>query len=62
MYTPPIQDQKFVLEYLIGFDSIIQQLSLNGQKREEIDKDLIFQGSNSKIVDLLSEVKIQKIQ
>ena len=28
----------------------------------EIDKDLIFPGSNSKIVDLLSEVKIQKIQ
>ena len=42
MYTPPIQDQKFILEYLIGFDSIVQQLSLNGQKREEIDKDLIW--------------------
>ena len=42
MYTPPIQDQKFVLEYLIGFDSIVQQLSMNGQKPEEIDKDLIW--------------------
>ena len=38
MYTPPIQDQKFVLEYLIGFDSIVQQLSMNGQNKEEIDK------------------------
>ena len=42
MYTPPIQDQKFVLEYLIGFDSIVQQLSMNGQNTEEIDKDLIW--------------------
>ena len=28
----------------------------------EIDKDLIFPGSNSKIADLLDEVKIQEIK
>ena len=42
MYTPPIQDQKFIIEYLIGFDTIARQAKINNQNQENIDKELIW--------------------
>ena len=42
MYTPPIQDQKFIIEYLIGFDTIAQQTKIDNQNQENIDKELIW--------------------
>ncbi|MDC3014256.1 acyl-CoA dehydrogenase family protein [Alphaproteobacteria bacterium] len=42
MYTPPIQDQKFIIEYLIGFDTIARQAKIDNQNQENIDKELIW--------------------
>ena len=46
MYTPPIQDQKFIIEHLIGIDSIIasQIASQNGdpQNQDVIDAELVW--------------------
>ncbi len=42
MYTPPIQDQKFIIEHLIGFDSIAKRGNDIGQNQENIDKELIW--------------------
>ncbi|MDC3311260.1 acyl-CoA dehydrogenase family protein [Alphaproteobacteria bacterium] len=37
MYTPPLQDQKFIIEYLLGIDAINAR-----QNTDNIDKELIW--------------------
>ena len=42
MYTPPIQDQKFIIEHLIGIDSIIASQNGDLQNQDVIDAELVW--------------------
>ena len=42
MYTPPIQDQKFIIEHLIGIDSIIASQNGDPQNQDVIDAELVW--------------------
>ena len=42
MYTPPIQDQKFIIEHLIGIDSIVASQNGDAKSKEIIDADLVW--------------------
>ena len=42
MYTPPIQDQKFIIEHLIGINSIAASQNGDAQSQHMIDKELVW--------------------
>ena len=42
MYTPPIQDQKFIIEHLIGIDSIVASQNGDAKSQDIIDADLVW--------------------
>lgn len=42
MYTPPIQDQKFIIEHLIGIDSIIASQNGDAKSQDIIDAELVW--------------------
>jgi alkylation response protein AidB-like acyl-CoA dehydrogenase len=42
MYTPPIQDQKFIIEHLIGIDPIVASQNSDARSQDMIDKELVW--------------------
>ena len=42
MYTPPIQEQKFIIEHLIGIDSIVSSKNDDARNQDIIDKELVW--------------------
>ena len=42
MYTPPIQDQKFIIEHLIGIDSIVASRNSDALSQDRIDIELVW--------------------
>ena len=42
MYTPPIQDQKFIIEHLIGIDSIVASQNSDARSQGIVDKELVW--------------------